>query len=189
MPTRSLRIDGCTGQMSVVDSACSAAHTTPLNHLDDVYFHSDLDYLQIVSCHFNFNGVQFPQVCRSYYTYTTGGGKGGGCYITTACVEVMGLDDDCDELQTLRKFRDEMVESNFDNAGKMAAYYDEAPRIVAALNQRPDRKAFYTHVFYEYIRPAVEAIKDNNQELALGIYAAGVAHCARGADEVKHAER
>ena len=185
-----LRIDGCRGTMSVTEGVglhelCD--HLYPTDNLPRVYFHSELDYLQIVSCHFNMNGVIFPQVCRSYYSYSSGGGKGGGCYITTACVEVMGLTDDCDELQTLRKFRDEMVESNFDNAGKMAAYYDEAPRIVAALDKRPDRKAFYTHVFYQYIRPAVEAIKDNNQDLALGIYAAGVAHCAKAADEVKNA--
>ena len=103
----------------------------------------------------------------------------------------MGLDDDCDELQTLRGFRDAMVESNFDNAGKMAAYYDEAPNIVAAklTTHLQIVKRFTRTYFTNIFCPAVEAIKDNNQELALGIYAAGVAHCAAGADEVGDAER
>jgi len=186
MPTRNLRIDGCTGQMSVVNSACSAAHTTPLNHLDDVYFHTDLEYVHLVSSHQLMNGLILPAVQREYFTYTSGGsGCGGsGCFITTACVEVMGLDDDCDELETLRQFRDELMESSFENAATIADYYECAPNIVEKLDTRPDKQEFYTEVYHKFIVPAVAAIKDNDQKLALGIYAAGVAFCAAGAEEV-----
>ena len=32
-----------------------------------------------------------------------------GCFITTACCEALGLDDDCFELRTLRRYRDQVL--------------------------------------------------------------------------------
>ena len=32
-----------------------------------------------------------------------------GCFITTACCDVLGLDDDCFELRTLRRYRDDVL--------------------------------------------------------------------------------
>ena len=46
---------------------------------------------------------------------------------TTACVKSKGLSDDCIELSTLRKFRDEYI-LNLENGEKdIKEYYDTAP--------------------------------------------------------------
>jgi hypothetical protein len=75
-----------------------------------------------------------------------------GCFITTAYCEYAGLPDDCHELQTLRKFRDEFMMSNTVCASLVAFYYEHAPGIVARISQHPNRSAILervkTHVNY-----------------------------------------
>lgn len=48
----------------------------------------------------------------------------GGCFLTTAACEYMHLPDDCEELQVLRKFRDEYVPEDL-----VREYYKIAPKI------------------------------------------------------------
>jgi hypothetical protein len=181
-----LCIDGCNGSVSITAGCSTTEHTSPYSKIDDVFFHTDFAYVQLVdtvcSC------VTLCCIPRSYYTWESSGSKTGGCYITAACVEVMGLEDDCDELQTLRSFRDELLSGPFETAEKVAQYYDGAPKIVAKLDQRPDKNAFYTHVYYEFIVPAVKAVKDGDTSRALEIYSAGVNHCANAAEEAGNAE-
>src|SRR3990170_3339642 len=56
-----------------------------------------------------------------------------GCFITTACCKVLGLDDDCFELRTLRRYRDEVLAKRPGGAADIAAYYELAPLILARL--------------------------------------------------------
>ena len=56
-----------------------------------------------------------------------------GCFITTACCETLGLDDDCFELRTLRRYRDEVLAKRPGGSGEIAAYYQLAPLILARL--------------------------------------------------------
>ena len=56
-----------------------------------------------------------------------------GCFITTACCEALGLDDDCFELRTLRRYRDQVLALRPGGAGDIAAYYELAPLILARL--------------------------------------------------------
>jgi len=56
----------------------------------------------------------------------------GGCYITTAVVEHFGLNDDCDLLADLRKFRDEYINESGcrDRLLDLEKYYLLAPSIL-----------------------------------------------------------
>lgn len=47
----------------------------------------------------------------------------GICFLTKACVEYAGLPDDCPELQTIRKFRDEYIHSLPDGGSLVEDYY------------------------------------------------------------------
>lgn len=70
--TRELRIDGTTGTMAIVNYANRTnAFNSPLNNLPDVYFHTGLKYLQLVSV--LPVTVNLAQITGSQYCYSTGG--------------------------------------------------------------------------------------------------------------------
>lgn len=95
----------------------------------------------------------------------------GGCYLTTACVEVRGLPDDCHELVTLRRFRDEYVRARPDGELLVAEYYEHAPKLVAAIHARPDGKQILEGIYSE-IAQAVKHIERNELEAAFDLYTA-----------------
>ena len=64
-----------------------------------------------------------------------------GCFITTACCQTLGLDDDCFELRTLRRYRDRVLALRPGGAGDIAAYYELAPQILARLPHEDPRQA------------------------------------------------
>lgn len=92
------------------------------------------------------------------------------CYLTTAACGALGLPDDCTELAALRWFRDEILLR--DSAGRrdVARYYETAPRIVAAINRRPDALSVYRQIFVGTIQPAVAAIRAGEMQLADELY-------------------
>lgn len=83
----------------------------------------------------------------------------GGCYLTTACCEYKGLPDDCEELEVLRKFRDEYVP-----AVLVVEYYKTAPNIVPMLTDKE-----LEHI-YQVITACVKDIKEDKKESALNRY-------------------
>ena len=74
--------------------------------------------------------------------------------MTTACCEFMGLSDDCYELTTMRKFRDEYLVNK--NYGKqlIATYYSRAPKIVDRINAMECKEKIYRYI-YSQIRKFV----------------------------------
>jgi len=94
-----------------------------------------------------------------------------GCFITTACCEVLGLDDDCFELRTLRHYRDEVLAKAPGGADAVARYYALAPGILAwlrATSQRPDQTLL--NVYARFILPAALAAKLGLNALAFRLY-------------------
>ena len=85
--------------------------------------------------------------------------KKGACYITTAACEARGLGDDCAELQTLRRFRDEVLLQNAAGRRLVSRYYETAPAIVAAIDCLTERHAIYDGIYSTYVRPALDAAK------------------------------
>ena len=66
-----------------------------------------------------------------------------GCFLTTACCEVLGLPDDCFELRTLRRYRDESLAAMPGGNAAIAAYYLVAPSILDRLSRKIARRAFF----------------------------------------------
>ncbi|MDD2898406.1 MAG: cold shock domain-containing protein [Desulfuromonadaceae bacterium] len=60
------------------------------------------------------------------------------CFITTTVCNYRGLPDDCYELQTLRRFRDEHLLSTEQGSTLVKNYYDVAPSIAARLINKDD---------------------------------------------------
>ncbi|MBQ7837662.1 MAG: hypothetical protein IJ395_03470 [Clostridia bacterium] len=93
--------------------------------------------------------------------------SGNGCYLTTACMMHMqeNFDDNCDELSTLRWFRDRFV-----SASDIEQYYEISPLIVKRINENSNKASIYSEIYKEVIVPCVNAIKSGNYEFAYTTY-------------------
>lgn len=94
---------------------------------------------------------------------------GGGCYITTAVCVSLNLGDDCEILQTLRKFRD----SYMGGKSALSEYYRTAPGIVTRINARPDARACYRQLLRRFILPSCAMIRAGFNDAAYRFYRAG----------------
>jgi hypothetical protein len=92
-----------------------------------------------------------------------------GCFITTACCEALGLDDDCFELRTLRRYRDHVLALRPGGAGDIAAYYVLAPLILARLPGETRTKRLRS-IHARYILPAALAARLGLDRLAYRLY-------------------
>lgn len=95
-----------------------------------------------------------------------------GCFITTAVTAAAGLPDDCHELQTLRKFRDDYMLNTDEGKALVKLYYLTAPAIVAELDKLPNSASVYNWLLQNFIHPAIQAISREDNETAQGIYTA-----------------
>lgn len=93
----------------------------------------------------------------------------GGCFMTTACCEHMGLPDDCEELTTMRTFRDTYLLNNEVGTEMVKSYYKVAPQIVEKLNAREDNGVIYKEIYQKILR-IVELIKASAREDAVAEY-------------------
>lgn len=93
--------------------------------------------------------------------------SGSGCYLTTACMIHMqeNFDDNCNELMTLRWFRD-----NFVSKEDIIHYYEVAPIVVEKINASSDSKKIYTWIYENVISKCVDAIKRCDYEFAYNRY-------------------
>ena len=132
------------------------------------------------SCaNFEFEGSNSKGYCRYYRCYywpddscrhyeEAGHSSGSGCFLTTACCQHKGLPDDCHELQTLRRFRDEKLMSSSGGKEMIRRYYRDAPGIVEKLNARWDSGEIYEKVYEEITKIVhmVEAGQDDRATIA-----------------------
>lgn len=105
------------------------------------------------------------QECRGYRPR----GSGGGCFLTTACCEHMGLSDDCYELETLRKFRDEYIRKQPYGNELINNYYRDAPIVVDAVNIQKNSDEIWESTYKE-IQNIISVIEAGKTEEAVVYY-------------------
>lgn len=113
-------------------------------------------------------GYDIPKRCKSCreskksssYSSSTGN-SGSGCFITTAVCEYYGKDDDCEELTTLRKYRDYWLSNQEDGDDLIREYYNCAPLIVNSLKMSNNYAEYCEELMEKYIKPCLELIKCN----------------------------
>lgn len=93
----------------------------------------------------------------------------GGCFLTTCCCEYKGLEDNCDELETLRKFRDEVLMTSRSGKALVEQYYSIAPCIVNELQQHAERETIQAEL-YSDILEIVNLIKNREDVEAISKY-------------------
>lgn len=91
-----------------------------------------------------------------------------GCFITTAIMHTLGKPDDCEELNTLRKYRDGWLKEN--HPDDILEYYMIAPQIVANINKLDNPDKFWRALYSSFLSPALEAVRKGDDELAYRIY-------------------
>ena len=92
------------------------------------------------------------------------------CFISSACIMSKGLPDDCDELETLRKFRDILTAQDPGLAKLCREYYTNAPKIVEKINQSENSKAAYDKLYNDLVVPCVAKLKEGQIDEAVKLY-------------------
>ena len=70
-----------------------------------------------------------------------------GCFLTSACVDYLGKEDDCTELIALRKFRDEYMKNTEEGIALIKEYYDIAPQIVDHIDSSSQKANYYEYIY------------------------------------------
>lgn len=84
------------------------------------------------------------------------------CFITTAVCGSFGKADDCFELTTFRKFRDEWLTAQPEGKSLIAEYYAVAPQIVANINQLPNPSQVYKTIWQKYLEPCLDFLRNDD---------------------------
>ena len=117
--------------------------------------------------------VRPTATCDDFTPQDTSGeirNNGGGCFLTSACVEFMGLPDNCHELTILRAFRDDYLSTTEKGKQLVDKYYAIAPAIVDKIERKQNKKERYDYI-YQVVLKCVEEIEKGNNENAVSIYA------------------
>ena len=75
------------------------------------------------------------------------------CYVTTAVCHAVGLADDCWELTTMRRFRDQYLVRRAEGPSQIATYNDVAPALVDAVRRHPQSDAILLRTYWTCILP------------------------------------
>ena len=78
--------------------------------------------------------------------------------------------DDCDELMTLRKFRDSYLALQDGGQEEIEAYYKMAPQIVAKLEEHLNREEILDSIWSELVLPCVALIKTGENQACHQLY-------------------
>ncbi len=92
------------------------------------------------------------------------------CFITSAVCDWDGKPDDCEELATLRAFRDGYMCSTPEGRALVGEYYDIGPLITACIEFGDDPSRVLPQLRDEYILPCVQDIKDGKYEVCKARY-------------------
>ncbi|ARP49999.1 MULTISPECIES: CFI-box-CTERM domain-containing protein [Caproicibacterium] len=102
-----------------------------------------------------------------------------GCYITTAVCHSLRKPDNCDELQTLRRFRDSWLLHQPGGHLLVQEYYTFAPTIAEAIDASPSRAQTYRSLWEQAIFPCVQDVHAGRNARCLQRYTCMMLHLER----------
>lgn len=112
--------------------------------------------------------------CRGYWEEFNETSS-SGCFLTSACCEYMGLPDDCEELTTMRAFRDNVLVKSETGKALKEQYYKIAPGILKKIEEHPEKDEIFKWI-YEEIQEIVKLVKENKNDEAICRYVLMVYH-------------
>lgn len=93
-----------------------------------------------------------------------------GCFITTAVCENLGKKDNCNELQILRKFRDEYLLNTSENRTLVEDYYKISPKLIQNINSSKNKMLLSKYLLDNYINVVIDDIKNEEYKNAVDNY-------------------
>lgn len=108
---------------------------------------------------------------ENMYNYSKNSSS-SGCYLTTIMCHLLGYEDNNYYLNTLRRFRDNVMQTNPSYLPLLLTYDYVGPVISEKLANDPDGKQIANTFFNNYISQAVMAIDENKNQTAINIYKA-----------------
>ena len=93
-----------------------------------------------------------------------------GCYITTMLCNILQKEDNNIYLNTLRRFRDEILQKSTDGSKILVEYDVVGPMIASNLAQDHARISIATTLFNNFIVPSVVCINNGWYEDAITLY-------------------
>lgn len=96
--------------------------------------------------------------------------KPNDCYITTAIVDILGYEDNCDVLEALRSFRDNYMKHQEYCLPLLEDYDIVGPLISEELLNDEKREKQAKRLLNGFIKEALSAIKDGAYDTAVDLY-------------------
>ncbi len=90
--------------------------------------------------------------------------KGSFCFISTVICNYYGKEDDCDELNILRNFRDKWLSYQPGGQELISEYYNTAPYIVSKLLSSPNYDIYCQYLWDRYLLPCLKSIENEQYE-------------------------
>ena len=92
------------------------------------------------------------------------------CYLTTTMYNILGFDDHCKTLDTLRSFRDDYMKKEESCLPLLENYDNIGPMVSQKLLEDENRYRTAHIMLFEYLTPAVIAIENKDYDDAIEIY-------------------
>lgn len=142
-------------------------------HLPLSFYHlraveTGVNYVQLIT---SMSPVKTEYLTLNYSSTRFGAYIPSPCFVTTACVEELGLADDCHELNALRKLRDSFVREGVkDGHGWIELYGVLGPALVKELSDHPQKAQLYRQIYRELIQESVNRIDRGDYQGAFDHY-------------------
>lgn len=94
----------------------------------------------------------------------------GGCYLTTILCNILGLPDNNEYLETMRSFRDNVLQKDEKYKSLLVEYDIIGPKIAEAIKNDPLQQKVAKLFFERDIVPITNLIKSNKDEEAINAY-------------------
>jgi hypothetical protein len=95
---------------------------------------------------------------------SSGGDSGGSCcYVTTACLDAMGLPRDSLELRAMKVLTNNHILRSFSGKRDYVTYQRKGPKIVQAIESREDAQSIWRSI-YDQLKNVTASILSNNYE-------------------------
>lgn len=107
---------------------------------------------------------------RSAYEYSIEHSSSGGCYLTTMICDILGYNDNNEYLNTMRTFRNNILQKEDKYKPLLIEYDIIGPKISKVLNNDPLKNSIALFYFNKFILPITNLIKNNKKEEAINSY-------------------
>lgn len=109
-------------------------------------------------------------VADSAYNYSIEHSSSSGCFLTTIICNILGFDDNNRYLQTIREFRNNILQNDEKYKPLLVEYDIIGPKIAEALKNDPLKKIIANKYFNEYILNITNHIEQNKYNEVINLY-------------------